>query len=186
MVFKEETLESEYAYKGKIVNVRRDRVTTRSGESIREVVEHPEAVVMLALKPNGKVIMEKQFRKPVEGVVFELPAGKMDEGEKPEEAALRELREETGFRAKDIKYLTKIYSSVGFTDEVLYAFLCTGLTPGETDFDENEAIDSEEYDIGTLVNMVMSGEITDAKTQVAVLMVSKMIERGELKEYLEK
>jgi len=186
MVFKEETLSSERVYEGKIINVRKDKVTTVSGTSYREIVEHPEAVVMLALKPDGKVIMEKQFRKPVEGVVFELPAGKIDEGEKPEAAAARELREESGYRADSIRYLTKLYTSVGFTDEVIYAYLCTGLTPGEPDLDEHEAIDIEEYDIGALLNMVMSGEITDAKTQVAVLMVSRMIERGELGEYLEK
>lgn len=186
MIFKEETLESEYVFKGKLINVRRDKVTTVNGTSMRELVEHPGGVVMVALKPDGKVIMEKQFRKPLEEVVFELPAGKLDGDEKPEKAAARELKEETGYTADSIRYLTKSYTSVGYSNEVLYSYLCTGLTPGETDFDENEALDTEEHDIDELVNMVMSGEINDAKTQIALMMVKRMIDMGELKGYLKK
>ena len=186
MVFKEETLESEYVFKGKLIKVRRDKVTTVDGTSIRELVEHPGGVAMVALKPDGKVIMEKQFRKPVEGIMFELPAGKLDGDEKPEAAAARELKEETGYTADSIRYLTRSYLSCGYSDEVLYSYLCTGLTPGETDFDDNEAIDTEEHDIDELVNMVMSGEINDAKTQIALLMVKRMIDMGELEGYLKK
>jgi len=186
MIFKEETLDSEYVFKGKLINVRRDKVTTIGGTSTRELVEHPGGVVMVALKPNGKVIMEKQFRKPIEGVMFELPAGKLDEGEKPEVAAARELKEETGYTADSIRYLTKSYTSCGYSNEILYAYLCTGLTPGETCFDENETLDTEEYDIDVLANMVMSGEINDAKTQIAIMIVKRMIDMGELEGYLEK
>ena len=186
MVYKEETLESEYVFKGKLINVRRDKVTTVNGTSTRELVEHPGGVVMVALKPNGKVVMEKQFRKPVEGVMFELPAGKLDADEKPETAAARELKEETGYTADSIRYLTRSYTSCGYSDEVLYAYLCTGLTAGEQCFDENETLDIEEHDIDELVNMVMSGEINDAKTQIALLMVKRMIDNGELEGYLEK
>lgn len=184
MVFKEETLESEYVFRGHLINVRRDKVTSVNGTAMREIVEHPGGVVMVALKPDGKVAMERQFRKPMEGVMFELPAGKLDPGEKPEAAAVRELKEETGYTAENIRYLTKSYTSCGFSDEVLYAYLCTGLTAGETDLDENEAIDIEEYDIGDLANMVMSGEINDAKSQIAILMVKRMIDNGELDDYL--
>ncbi|MBQ3281124.1 MAG: NUDIX hydrolase [Eubacterium sp.] len=184
MVFKEETLESEYVFRGKLINVRRDKVTSVNGTSMREIVEHPGGVVMVALKPDGKVTMEKQYRKPMDGVMFELPAGKLDPGEKPEDAAARELREETGYTAKNIRYLTKSYTSCGYSTEILYAYLCTGLTAGETDLDDNEALDLEEYKIDKLANMVMSGEINDAKTQIAILMVKKMIDNGELDDYL--
>lgn len=184
MVFKEETLESEYVFRGKLINVRRDKVRSVNGTAMRELVEHPGGVVMVALKHDGKVTMERQFRKPIEGVMFELPAGKLDPGEKPEAAAARELKEETGYTAESIRYLTKSYTSCGYSDELLYAYLCTGLTPGEQEFDENEAIDTEEYDINDLVNMVMSGEINDAKTQIALLMVKRMIDNGELDDYL--
>ncbi len=184
MVFKEETLESEYVFRGKLINVRRDKVTSVNGTSMRELVEHPGGVVMVALKPNGMVTMEKQFRKPLEGVMFELPAGKLDPGEKPEAAACRELKEETGFTAEKIRYLTKSYTSCGYSNEVLYAYLCTGLTAGENDLDDNEALDLEEHHIDELANMVMSGEINDAKSQIAILMVKRMIDNGELDDYL--
>ena len=103
MIFKEETLESEYVFRGKLLNVRVDKVTSVNGTSMREIVEHPGGVVMVALKPDGKVTMEKQYRKPMDGVMFELPAGKLDPGEKPEAAAARELKEETGYTAKSIR-----------------------------------------------------------------------------------
>lgn len=186
MVFKEETIDSKYVFKGNLINVRVDEVTTVNGTSKRELVEHPGGVVMVALKPDGKVIMEKQFRKPLEGIMFELPAGKLDKGEKPEKAAARELKEETGYTADSIRYLTRSYTSCGYSNEVLYSYLCTGLTPGETDFDDNEALDTEEHDIDELVNMVMSGEINDAKTQIALMIVKKMIDMGQLEGYLEK
>ncbi len=186
MVFKEETVDRKYVFKGKLINVRVDEVTTVNGRSEREIVEHPGGVVMVALKPDGRVVMEKQFRKPIEGVMFELPAGKLDKGEKPEAAAARELKEETGYTADSIRYLTRSYTSCGYSTEVLYAYLCTGLTPGETDFDENEALDTEEHDLDELVNMVMSGEINDAKTQIALMIVKRMVDMGELEGYLEK
>ena len=184
MVFNEETLESEYVFEGRLIKVRRDKVKSVSGTAVRELVEHPGGVVMVALKPDGKVTMEKQFRKPVEGVMFELPAGKLEPGEKPEDAAVRELKEETGYTASNIRYLTKSYTSCGYSNEILYAYLCTGLTAGSTELDENEAIDTEEYKINDLANMVMSGEINDAKTQIAILMVKRMIDNGELDDYL--
>ena len=113
--------------------------------------------------------------------MLEVPAGKIDEGEmNPEKTALRELREETGYRASSIRLLTRMYPSVGYSEETLYIYLCTGLTAGETDFDENEAIDIEEYSIDTLYRMVMEGKIEDGKSQVAILMVKGLLEEGRL------
>lgn len=184
MTFEEKTLKSEYVFKGKLIKVRKDTVTTVNGESTREIVEHAGGSVIAALKENGNMLMVRQFRKPVEEVVYEAPAGKIDPGEEPVDAALRELKEETGYSAKSIEYLTKTYPSVGFSKEVLYIYLCKGLIPGETDFDENEAIDLEEHHIDELYDQVMSGEITDAKTQIAIMMVKGMIDRGDLDDYL--
>ena len=111
MVFEEKTIDSEYVFKGKLINVKRDIVTTVNGESVRELVEHRDGAVIMALKPDGKLIMERQFRKPVETVVFEAPAGKIDEGETPEEAALRELKEETGYTASAIRLFRPLRES---------------------------------------------------------------------------
>jgi ADP-ribose pyrophosphatase len=186
MVFKEETIDSEYIYKGKLINVRKDLVTTPAGTSEREIVEHCGGVVMAALKPDRTLIMEHQYRKAMESVLFELPAGKIDPGEQPEHAAVRELREETGYTAANIKYLTKSYPSAGFSKEVLYSYVCTGLTPGETSMDEDESIETADYDLDTLFNMVMSGEIPDAKSQIVIMMVKNMADRGEFDDYFTK
>ncbi|MDY2959573.1 MAG: NUDIX hydrolase [Hornefia sp.] len=184
MIFEEKTLESEYVYKGRIINLRRDKVTVRNGQSVREVIEHSGGAVIMALKPDGKILMERQFRKPVDKVIFEAPAGKIDKGESPAETALRELREETGYSAADIRLLTSTYTSVGFSDEILYIYLCTDLTKGQTDFDENEAIDLEEHHIMDLYEMAVLGEIEDAKTQIGIFMVKALIDNGELADYL--
>lgn len=183
MIFEEKTIASQRIYNGKILNLRKDEVTTRNGRSFREIVEHRGGSVIAAVKDNGNMILVKQFRKPAERVMLEAPAGKIDPGETDfERTALRELKEETGYTAKHIRLLTRMYPSVGYSEEILYLFLCTGLTPGETAFDDNEAIDNEEYPVDTLYNMVMEGEIEDAKTQVAILMVKGLLAKGELQE----
>lgn len=180
MTFEEKTIDTERIFEGKIINVRRDKVTVMEGESFREIVEHNGGAVIAAVKDDGKMIMVRQFRKPAERVMLEVPAGKIDFGEEPAEAAVRELKEETGYAAGKIRKLTQMYPSVGYSEEILHIFLCTDLEAGETAFDENEAIDIEEYPINTLVNMVMRGEIQDGKSQVAILMVKVLLEQGEL------
>lgn len=180
MTFEEKTIDTERIFEGKIINVRRDRVTVMEGESFREIVEHNGGAVIAAVKSDGRMIMVRQFRKPAERVMLEVPAGKIDEGENPETAALRELKEETGYTAGKIRKLTQMYPSVGYSEEILHLYLCTELTAGETCFDENEAIDIEEYDIDELVSMVMNGTIQDAKSQIAILMVKTLAASGQL------
>lgn len=180
MTFEEKTIKSERIYEGKILNLRKDTVTVITGQSEREIVEHRGGAVIVPLTKDNKVIMVKQFRKPAERVVLEVPAGKIDPGEEPLTTAVRELREETGFTADKIKFLTKMYPSVGYSEEILYIYLCKGLTPGETDPDENEALDIEAVPLDDIYNMIMNGEIEDAKTQVAVLMTKALSEEGKL------
>lgn len=181
MSFNEKTISSETKYKGKILNLRIDNVESVNGESTREIVEHSGGAVVLPLLPNKNVVMIRQFRKPIERDVLEIPAGKIEQGESPEETAFRELQEETGYMANNMTLLTKMYPSVGYSEELLYIYLATDLEPGETDFDENEDIDTYSYHIDDLYEMVMEGKIQDAKTQVAILMTVELLRSGKIK-----
>ena len=135
MTFEEKTLKSEKIYDGAIINLRRDKVTVQGGTSYREIIEHNGGAVIAALTEDRRLVMVRQYRKPADKVMLEVPAGKIDPGEKPIEAAVRELKEETGYAASKVEFLTEFYPSVGYSEEKLYLYLCTGLTPGETCFD---------------------------------------------------
>ena len=177
MIFEEKTIDSEIIYSGSILNLRKDRVTVRTGESSREIIEHNGGAVICAITDDEKIIMVKQFRKAVEQVMLEVPAGKRDGNEKAVEVARRELKEETGYTADEFIHLTTMFPTPGYSQEALDIFLARGLVPGETDFDDNEAIDIYEYQLDDLVDMVMRGEIKDGKTQVAILMVKEYLRR---------
>lgn len=181
MIFEEKTIGTERIYEGKVLNLRKDKVTVENGVSYREIVEHNGGAVIAAVTKDDKLVMVRQYRKPAERVVLEVPAGKIDPGEEPGKTAARELKEETGYDAENIEFLTSFYPTVGYSQEQLYLFLATGLTPGETSFDENEAIDIEETDVETLYKMVMDGDIHDAKTMIAVMMVRELISSGKLR-----
>lgn len=171
MTFEEKTLESERIYEGKILNLRKDTVTVENGTSMREIVEHNGGAVIVPVTDDRKVIMVKQYRKPARRVMLEVPAGKIDPGEDHYTTAVRELREETGYTADNVRFLTMMYPSVGYSEEKLYIYMVTGLTPGETDPDENEAIDVVEIPLDEIHKMIMEGKIEDAKTIAGVMMV---------------
>ena len=177
MVYEEKTLKSERIYEGHILNLRKDTVTVINGESEREIVEHNGGAVIAAIKDDGKIVMVRQYRKAAGRIMLELPAGKRDGEENHLETAERELREETGYTAGNIRFITRMYTSPGYTEEVLYLYLASDLVPGDTDFDENEAIDIEEYPLDEAVAMVLSGEIEDGKTQTGILMAKAIIDR---------
>ena len=171
MIFEEKTISSQMIYEGRILNLRKDTVEVVGNKvSEREIVEHNGGVTLAAITSDHKMVMVRQFRKAAGKAVLEAPAGKREKGEEAIETAERELKEETGYTASNIKLLTKFYASVGYSEEIIYIYLCTGLTPGETQFDDNEALDIIEYDLDELYEMVVSGEIEDAKTIIAILM----------------
>ncbi len=171
MTFEEKTLETEEIYNGKVLNLRRDKVTTvNGGTAYREIIEHPGGVVMAAVTKDKKMVMIRQFRKAVEQVVFEAPAGKLELGEDIFAAAKRELKEETGYKAEKIDFMGSYFSSCGYTSEKLHIFLCSDLILGETAFDEHEALVVEEHPIKDLFQRVLAGEIDDAKTALAILL----------------
>ena len=174
MTFEEKTLKSGRIYEGAIINLRRDKVTVEHGTSYRETVEHNGGAVLAAVTDEGKMVMVRQYRKAADRVMLEAPAGKIDRGEEPLAAAVRELKEETGYTAGTVKLLTKFYPSVGYSEEMLYLYLCTDLVPGETCFDENEALDIEEMDLDVLYRMALDGDIEDGKTVIAILMVKAL------------
>jgi len=170
MAFVEETIDSEIVYDGPVFKVRKHHVhAVNGGVSTRDVVEHNGGSVMLAVKDDGKILMVRQFRKALERVMLELPAGKRDPGEDPLETARRELKEETGYTAGTVEYMTTMTPSCGYTSEILNIYLCRDLVPGETHFDETEDLDLYEYTADELVNMIMENKIQDAKTVIGIL-----------------
>ncbi|MGI6698116.1 MAG: NUDIX hydrolase [Clostridiales bacterium] len=168
----EKTLESKTLYKGRIINLRLDSVVLENGNTaLREVVEHPGAVGVIALKDNGDIVMVKQYRKAAEQVLLELPAGKLEQGEDPAECAARELTEETGYTAGDLRYLVSFYTSPGFSNEVMYMFLATGLREGENDPDDDEMVETVEISRDRAMEMILKGEIKDGKTIAGILLL---------------
>ena len=145
------------------------------GYQKREIVEHQGAVAIVALTDDDKVVLIKQFRKPIEQVIWEIPAGKLEIGENPKDCAIRELKEETGYSAKNIKLIHKFFTSAGFSNQKIYIFLATGLNKGEPEFDEDEIIEKYEIDINEARNMVINNEIEDAKTAIGILLAKELI-----------
>ena len=169
----EKTLESKTVYKGRIINLRLDSVVLENGNTaMREVVEHPGAVGIVALKDNGDIVMVKQYRKAAEQELFELPAGKLEQGEDPADCAARELTEETGYTAGDLRYLVSFYTSPGFSNEILHMFLATGLSQGKNNPDDDEMVETVEISRDRAMDMILKGEIKDGKTIAGILLLS--------------
>ncbi len=174
MIFEEKRIDSELIYEGIILNLRRDRVTAAGGEAYREIVEHNGAVAMLALTDDDKVIMVRQYRYACGRPVLEIPAGKIDCGETdPISAAVRELKEETGYTAENILHLGDVNPSCAYSEEVIHLYLMTGLNPGEQCPDEDEALDVIEIPFDEVYEMGVRGELVDAKTLAALLMAGE-------------
>lgn len=178
MIVEEKTISSEMIYEGRILNLRKDKVHVKDNKtSYREIVEHNGGVALAAVTPGGKLVMVRQYRKAAEKAVLEVPAGKIEKDEDHRLTAERELKEETGYSAGKIEYITSFYSSIGYSTEVIYLYYATDLTPGETNFDDNESIEILEYDLKEMKEMIFSGEIEDAKTIAAILLVESIMER---------
>ena len=166
----EKTLSSETIFDGRILRVRRDVVRLPDGgEAFREVVDHPGGVCVLALDDQDRALVVSQFRYPYGQVLRELPAGKLEYGEDPAAAAVRELEEETGAEAGEFRSLGELYPSPGYCGEIIRMYLARDLTFGEAHPDEDEFLNLERVPFGELVEQVLSGEIRDAKTIAAVL-----------------
>ena len=167
---------SECLFDGKVLHLYRDRVRLPSGaESEREYCRHIGAVCIIPLLSDGRVVMERQFRFAHGRVFFEIPAGKLDfSDEAPLSAAIRELKEETGAYARKITYLGRVDTTPALIDEKIYMYLAEELEFGERELDCDEFLDIELCPLSELYRMVMAGEISDAKTQIAVLKTAAM------------
>jgi ADP-ribose pyrophosphatase len=157
-------------YRAQRFHIERVVQTTADGqEHQREVVRHPGAVVVLPLLPDGRVVLVKIFRAAVGETLIELPAGTLDRAETPRETALRELAEETGYRAGKIEHLLTYCMSPGILDEKMHLFLATELTPGETALEAGEEIESFSCPWDEALQLIRSGKIHDAKSLVGLL-----------------
>jgi ADP-ribose pyrophosphatase len=162
----ETQLSSERVFDGALLHVRKDTVSLPNGAtSIREYIVHPGAVVIMAFLDNGDLLFEKQFRYPLRQVFWELPAGKIDAGEDILFTAQRELREETGYSAREWRYLGVMHPCIGYSDERIEIFEARGLQfEGEQQLDHNEFLEIVHVSPTHAKAMVFSGEITDGKT----------------------
>lgn len=169
MEFTEKTINSELIFDGRVVKLYKDNVELATGQkSFREVVKHSGGVVILAEKED-KILLVKQFRYPMKEVMFELPAGKLEIGEDPFEAAKRELEEETGYCANKWTDLGYVYTSPGYSDEKLYLYKAEDLEFTHYHPDEGEIIQAFEYKYDDVLKMILDGKINDAKTLCAIL-----------------
>ena len=178
MELTEKQVSSELKYKGVIVDVYLDRAELCDGKiARREVVKHPGGVTVLPVDSDGMCYMVRQYRYPAGKTLLETPAGKLEYGEEHLSCAVRELSEETGFSADELTYLGPSCTSPGFSTEVLHIYLAQGLHAGKSHPDEGEFLSVEKHHIDELVDMVMSGEIDDGKTVIAVLKAKRLLEQ---------
>lgn len=177
----EKTLHETEIFNGRIIRVHLDEVELPNGNlASREIVEHPGGVCVAALSDRGTLQFVRQFRYPYHRVLLELPAGKLEKGEEPLEAGLRELEEECGLRADKVVSLGCVYPTVAYCSEIIYLYLATGLHQTQQHFDADEFLETEEIPLADAVRMVMDNEITDSKTVAAVLKIARLKEEGKL------
>lgn len=178
MSFYEKSIEIDNLYNGKVVTLELHTVELDNGKTAkREIVRHRGGVAIVALTKDNEIFMVRQFRKPYDKELLEVPAGKLEKGEIPEETALRELKEETGLSAERVALITIMYPSPGYTDEKIYIYKAEALTQGEISLDEDEFLNIERHPLIKAVQMVENGEINDAKTIIGILMTADQIKK---------
>ncbi|EGQ2951485.1 NUDIX hydrolase, partial [Staphylococcus pseudintermedius] len=165
MHFEEKTISKESIYKGKIIEVEKHKVSLPNNETAyREVVKHNGAVAICALTPDQQVILVKQYRKALEQELLEIPAGKLEPGEDRESAAMRELEEETGYKAKKLTLIGEVYGTPGFSNEKISIYFADNLVEGKVNLDEDEFVEKVLYSLDDVKKAVEARTIEDAKT----------------------
>lgn len=169
MINREKTEQMEVLYQGKIVTLEKHQVLTDFGNlASREIIRHAGGVVIIGHTKTGRIPFVEQFRKPFETEILELPAGKLDDGEKPETAALREFQEETGYLAGKLEFLGEALTSPGYSDEVLYIYRATELVSAPIAGDEDESFNYYELTKEEVKARILEGKLKDAKSLCAL------------------
>lgn len=173
MNYNERTIDVKKIYDGKIIKLELQTVELcNKSIAMREIVRHRGGVAIIPITENNELILVKQFRKPYDEELLEVPAGKIEADEMPEICAARELKEETGYEAEKIDFMTVMYPSPGYTDEKIYIYKAEGLIEGEIALDTDEFLHTEKYSLEKAVDMVRTGAIKDAKTVIAIMLLS--------------
>lgn len=174
--FVEDTLSSQTVFDGRLLKVFRDEVRLPDGhESVREWVVHPGAAIVIAVLDNGKLLFERQFRYPLRRIFLELPAGKIDVGEHPLDTMRRELREETGYKARLWRHLATMHPCIGYSDERIEIFWAQGLSYVGAQLDPGEVLEVIELSVADALLAIRDGDITDGKTISALFWAEKII-----------
>ena len=176
----ETKISSEDVYDGVLLHVKKDTVKLPNGkEATREWIRHPGAASVIPLLPDGRIVLVRQYRYPVQKVTLEVPAGKLDSpDEDPLDCAVRELKEETGYPAGKIEKLTMIATTVGFSNEKIYLYAAQDLSAGEQCPDEDEFINTVKVPLAEAVRMVEEGKIYDAKSVTSILLLKERLARS--------
>lgn len=162
----------EIVYKGKIFDVAEDTIEIEKGRVTKwDLVLHNGATAIVPMTEENEIILVRQYRNANNTEVLEIPAGKLEKGEDPYHCAIRELEEETGYKAGHMEKICEMFSAIGFSNEKLHLFLAKNLKKGKQHLDEDEYITLEKYPISEAVKMIFSGEIQDSKTIVGILSV---------------
>jgi len=168
----EATVASQRVYEGRLINLRVDTVRLENGRlTKREIVEHPGAVAVVALDQDANAILVRQFRKPTEKKLLEIPAGTLEAGEEPIACARRELEEETGYRAERMEQIGGFFSSPGFCTEYIHVYLATGLKKGHSALEDDEAIEIIKIPSSDIPSAIIQGRICDGKSIAGLLSV---------------
>ena len=179
MELNEKTLSSQNIFDGRILHVTLDEVELPDGsKSQREIVNHPGGVAVVAIDEDNNLLFVKQFRYPYKEVVLELPAGKLEKGEDPLKAGIRELEEECGVVADEVISMGTVYPTVAYCSEVIHLFAAKGLKSTRQHLDEGEFLDVEKIPLADAVKMVMNGEISDSKTVALVLKIDNLVKEN--------
>jgi len=170
----ESPVQAETVWRGRFLDVRRDTVALPDGvHTTREYIVHPGAVMMVPLLPDGRLVMERQYRHPMGQVMLEFPAGKLDDGETPFACAVRELAEETGYRASEWARAGILHNAIAYSTEGIEIWFARGLSEGEQHLDDGEFLDIVAHTVAELDAMVASGAVTDAKTLIGLFWLQK-------------